>query len=74
MNYMQEYIGIKLYGYCDGAFGRNVDWGPKTIEAVSRDWIVVRDESGYTWFTNEVLPSKIASFIERHSKSDDGHD
>lgn len=73
---MQEYIGIKLYGYCGGLFGRQVDWGPKVIEAVGKDndWIVVRDEQGRTWFTNEIIPSSMKTFIEFNSKSDDGHD
>lgn len=48
----QPYIGMILYGYCQGEFGRDT-YGSKTIEAVSRDWIVVREEDG---------TPKIASF------------
>lgn len=36
------YIGMLLYGYCDGYFGRD-SYGNKRIEAIGHDWIVVRE-------------------------------
>jgi hypothetical protein len=36
-------IGTVLYGYCNGFFGRD-SYGDKVIEAVGKDWIVVRTE------------------------------
>lgn len=38
-----DLIGMKLYGYCHGYFGRDSYW-EKTIEGYGRDWIVARDE------------------------------
>ncbi len=38
-------VGKTLYGYCEGYFGHN--WNDKIIEAIGRDWIVVRDSEGY---------------------------
>lgn len=35
-------IGRKLYGYCDGYFGRD-SYGDKIIEAEGYDWIVARE-------------------------------
>lgn len=34
-------IGMMLYGYCEGYFGRD-SYGDKRIEAVGVDWLVVR--------------------------------
>ena len=38
-------VGDKLYGYCGGFFGRD-SYGEKTVEAVGRDWVVVREDDG----------------------------
>ena len=35
-------VGTVIYGYCEGIFGR--DYGPKRVEAIGSDWVVVRDE------------------------------
>ena len=48
-----NYIGITLYGYCDGFFGR--DYGDKTIVYVGDDWCVVRLEDDTLAFT-QFLP------------------
>ena len=42
-------IGQKIYGFCEGLFGRDY-WGPARIEAFGYDWVVVRDDSGIPWF------------------------
>jgi len=36
-------IGSTIYGFCDGAFGRD-SYGLKIVEAVGKDWIVVRED------------------------------
>lgn len=41
-------IGDTLHGYCGGLFGDS--YGDKTIEAVGRDWVVVRSERGVPGF------------------------
>jgi hypothetical protein len=35
-------VGTKLYGYCNGFFGRN-SYNEKRVEAVGTDWVVARD-------------------------------
>jgi hypothetical protein len=41
-------IGTKLYGYCNGYFGE--DYTEKVIEAVGKDWLVVRNDDGKPLF------------------------
>ena len=36
-------VGDILYGFCQGFFGRD-SYGEKTIEAIGRDWVVVRED------------------------------
>ena len=47
-------LGKKLYGYCEGYFGRD-SYEDKTIVAygcnAGKIWIVVEDEDGYVLFT-----------------------
>jgi len=40
---MQPCNGLKLYGYCDGYFGRD-SYGEKRIEGYGSDWIVAREK------------------------------
>lgn len=42
---MTARIGMILFGYCDGYFGRD-SYGDKRIEALGADWVVVREEDG----------------------------
>ena len=37
-----RFVGTKLYGYCEGAFGR-YSYQEKTIIASGEDWVVVVD-------------------------------
>lgn len=41
-------IGDIIHGFAEGAFGRD-SYDCKIIEAVGPDWIVLRDEDGYTY-------------------------
>jgi hypothetical protein len=45
-------VGMVLYGYCNGFFGRE-SYLPKTIEAVGRDWILVRHDDGKVDFLQD---------------------
>lgn len=38
-------VGDVIYDYCGGAFGRD-GYGPKRVEAIGADWVVVRHEDG----------------------------
>lgn len=42
-------IGTKLYGFCNGFFGRD-SYDTKTIEAIGSDWVVARDSDGIPTF------------------------
>lgn len=42
-------IGTKLYGFCNGFFGRD-SYGEKTIEGIGCDWIVAREDNGVVCF------------------------
>lgn len=46
---MSIYIGMMLYGYCNGYFGRDSHEN-KRIEAIGHDWVVVREENGVPSF------------------------
>lgn len=35
-------VGAVLYGFCEGAFGRD-SYGKKLVEGVGDDWVVARD-------------------------------
>jgi len=35
-------VGMMIYGFCNGYFGRD-SYGPKRIEAIGEDWLVVRE-------------------------------
>lgn len=45
------YVGMVLYGYCDGYFGRD-SYKNKRVEAFGVDWIVARDDSGGLCFAD----------------------
>ena len=36
-------VGDKLYGFCEGYFGRD-SYNDKRVEAVGADWVVAREE------------------------------
>ena len=42
-------VGMMIYGYCNGYFGRD-SYEPKRIEALGHDWVVVREEEGFPNF------------------------
>lgn len=44
-------VGTKLYGFCNGFFGRD-SYDDKIVEAVGPDWIVVRDSSTLPMLAN----------------------
>ncbi len=45
------YVGKKIYGYCNGYFGRD-SYSDKTIVAHGATWITVLDIDGYASSTN----------------------
>lgn len=71
MTNVQPYIGLILYGYCDGEFGRDT-YGTKIIEAVSRDWIVVREEDGTPKIASFKTFADLEDFVDRNSVDREG--
>lgn len=49
MNYKDKYVGIRIFGYCNGFFGRD-SYDDKTIIASGSDWIVAQTDSGENEF------------------------
>jgi hypothetical protein len=41
-----KYIGKKIYGFCNGFFGRS-SYSDKIIEAIGHDWVVARDPENH---------------------------
>lgn len=42
-------VGDVLVGFCGGAFGRD-SFGHKVVEAIGKDWVVAREDSGQAVF------------------------
>lgn len=51
---IQLVIGLRLYGFCHGAFGRDFYVTGARVEAFGVDWLVVRDGDGEVWFTEHL--------------------
>lgn len=68
-------IGVMLYGFCGGFFGRD-SYQDKRVEAFGYDWIVARDEEGnihFCHFDERWLPSRdkeIAEWMQKPSEDD----
>ena len=51
MNYKDNFVGVKIYGFCEGYFGRD-SYDDKLIVANGEDWIVVQYDNGRKDFTS----------------------
>ncbi|MFI8671965.1 hypothetical protein ACIGIJ_19100 [Bacillus paranthracis] len=51
VNYKDKFVGIKIYGFCNGYFGRD-DYDDKVIIASGNDWIVGVDNQGINCFAS----------------------
>lgn len=49
--YKDNFVGIKLYGFCEGCFGRD-SYDDKLIIANGEDWVVVQYDNGRKDFTS----------------------
>ena len=66
-----EFIGITLYGFCNGFFGRD-SYGEKVIMAVGDDWVVVRNyDDGKPEFAYIGSIQELREVIANHSKVPD---
>ena len=66
-------IGRKIYGFCDGFFGRD-SWDDKTIEAEGYDWIVARDSEQHAWFRQFRTTDNKQNLIDKWSVSESEQD
>lgn len=51
MNYKDKFVGIKIFGYCNGYFGRD-SYDDKIIIASGEDWIVAKNNRGQSEFAS----------------------
>ena len=51
MNYKDKFVGIQIYGFCNGYFGRD-SYDDKIIIASGEDWIVAKADSGQNEFAS----------------------
>jgi hypothetical protein len=63
---MMSLVGVTLYGYCGGKFGK-FEYGEKVIEAIGRDWIVVRLGGGSPELADFSSFEELLSFIKEFS-------
>ncbi len=65
-NDVRSYVGKRLYGYCEGYFGRNFDYDSfKRIEAIGKDWVIIRSEDGFPYFTYFDTEEEMKACLER---------
>jgi hypothetical protein len=60
-------VGLMLYGSCNGFFGRD-SYGPKRIEALGANWVVIRDENGAPDFAYFDSPEALELYLARWSQ------
>lgn len=65
-------IGLTLYGYCSGFFGRD-SYTAKRVEAFGIDWVVVREiDSGEPKFADFETPEGMVALLNRWAKENQG--
>jgi len=66
MNYKDKFVGIKVYGYCDGFFGCYA-YEDKTIIASGENWVVAKDDNDSVVFASFDTPSDMEASVEKWS-------
>jgi hypothetical protein len=66
---MIELVGVTLYGFCGGKFGRD-SYGSKVIEAVGSDWLVLREDNEPVLATFNSFDD-LRTFVEENSTERD---
>lgn len=51
MNYKDKFVGIQIYGFCNGYFGRD-SYSDKIIIASGTNWIVGKSDDGSNEFAS----------------------
>lgn len=66
VNYKDKFVGIKIYGFCNGYFGRD-SYDDKIIIASGEDWIVAKSEYGRNEFASFDDVKEMNEYIEEWS-------
>lgn len=66
MNYKDKFVGIRIYGFCNGYFGRD-SYDNKIIIASGEDWIVAQTEEGLNDFASFEKPDDMELLIKEWS-------
>lgn len=69
MNYKDKFVGIRIYGYCNGYFGRD-SYDDKIIIASGTDWIVAQTDEGSHEFAIFDEGENVERCIERWSREE----
>jgi len=70
MNYNNKFVGIKIYGFCNGFFGRD-SYDDKIIIASGEDWIVAKSDSGQNEFASFDSTEEMNQLIGEWSKEEE---
>ncbi len=62
-------IGEKLYGFCNGYFGRD-SYEDKTVEAFGKDWVVCRTDDGEVCFATFDEARPVPTRLPTRNKDD----
>jgi hypothetical protein len=73
MNYKDKFVGIKIFGYCNGYFGRD-SYDDKIIIASGEDWIVAKSEEGLNEFASFDNPTEMWEQIEKWRIEEDNEE
>ncbi|MED3976090.1 hypothetical protein P4639_22090 [Priestia megaterium] len=69
-NYKDKYAGFKIYGFCNGYFGRD-SYDDKTIIASGKDWIVAMNESDRPEFASFDSEEEMIEMVEAWTKEEE---
>lgn len=72
MNYKDKFVGIKIYGFCNGFFGRD-SYDDKIVIASGEDWVVGKTvREGINEFAQFDDPEEMEDLIGRWTEEEEG--
>lgn len=69
MNYKDKFVGIRIFGFCNGYFGRD-SYSDKTIIATGQNWIVGINQEGKNEFASFDDTDNMEELIKQWSTED----
>jgi hypothetical protein len=70
MDYKDKFVGIKIFGFCNGFFGRD-SYDDKIIIASGEDWIVAKNDRGQNEFATFDSTNEMWTMIDRWRNEED---